>query len=195
MKKKGTTNYSSTIISEKLKSLNDASSAALLGDFNFAEDSWDNASRYIKPEEKNLEQCEAHMEKVRYFTPITENILFTKSRNEWFWRELVDVLYFRTEETIARIKRLSIPKNKSSSTSVSEEEIQKAKSFPITSLLNFKGRSSICPFHSETSSSLYYYPKTNSAYCFGACQKSYDSIEVYKLLNKCTFVQAVKALQ
>ncbi len=73
--------------------------------------------------------------------------------------------------------------------------VEKAKEFPITDLIDFKGRNAKCLWHNERTGSLYYYPKSNTVHCFGACGKSFDSIDVYRQLNNCDFVTAVKSLQ
>lgn len=75
-----------------------------------------------------------------------------------------------------------------------EVNIGKAKLYPIDLLLDFKMGFAICPFHSEKSGSLKYYIKENTCYCFGACQKKYDAIDVYMKLYNVSLIQAVKKL-
>lgn len=74
------------------------------------------------------------------------------------------------------------------------DEVLKAKAYPLDNLMEFQGKQACCPFHNEKTPSLHYYAKTNSAYCFGACGKSYDSINVYQQLHSVGFIDAVKAL-
>jgi DNA primase len=75
-----------------------------------------------------------------------------------------------------------------------DDRVLRAKSYPLTNLIEFRQRKACCPWHSEKTPSLHYYPKTNTAYCFGACGKAYDSIDAYRLKNGVGFVDAVKAL-
>ncbi len=72
--------------------------------------------------------------------------------------------------------------------------VEKAKEFPITDLIDFKGRTAKCIFHEDRNPSMHYYPKTNTCYCF-SCNTYGDSIKVYQTINNCDFVTAVKALQ
>lgn len=74
-----------------------------------------------------------------------------------------------------------------------EDTILKAKSYPLSKLIAFTKRKALCPWHNEHSPSLHYYPKTNSAYCFG-CGKVVDSIEAYRHIHSCGFKQAVEEL-
>ncbi len=73
-------------------------------------------------------------------------------------------------------------------------EIQRAKSYPIDQLIDFKKNKACCPFHNEKTPSLHYYRENNSVYCFG-CAKYGDAIDVYRQLHNCSFKQAIKALQ
>ena len=72
--------------------------------------------------------------------------------------------------------------------------VEKAKQFPITSLLDFHYRKARCIFHDDHSPSLHYYPRTNTVYCF-VCHTFADSIKVYKTMHNCSFKQAVLKLQ
>ena len=75
-----------------------------------------------------------------------------------------------------------------------DEVKRKAKEFPCTEILAFTKHKAHCPLHNEKTPSLHYYPKTNSAYCFGGCGKSFDSIELYRAVHGVTFMEALKAL-
>lgn len=75
-----------------------------------------------------------------------------------------------------------------------DDKVLRAKAYPIENLIDFRGRKACCPWHKEKTPSLQHYPKTNSAYCFGACGRAYDSIDAYKLKYGATFTQAVKEL-
>ena len=65
----------------------------------------------------------------------------------------------------------------------------------MTSLLDFnRHRKMCCPWHNEQTPSLVYYPKTNTAYCFGACGRRYDAIDAYMLKHGLNFTQAIKQM-
>lgn len=74
------------------------------------------------------------------------------------------------------------------------DKVLRAKSYPMTNLIDFRQKKACCPWHSEKSPSLAYYPKTNTAYCFGACGRSYDSIDAYRMKYGGGFMDAVKEL-
>lgn len=74
------------------------------------------------------------------------------------------------------------------------DKILRAKSYPMTNLIQFNRRKAVCPWHNERTPSLNYYSKTNSAYCFGQCGRAYDSIDAYRYVHDCDFLTAVKEL-
>lgn len=74
------------------------------------------------------------------------------------------------------------------------DAVLKAKAYPLENLIDFKRKKACCPWHNEKTPSLAYYPKTNSAYCFGSCGRAYDSIDAYRIKYGVGFVDAVKAL-
>lgn len=75
-----------------------------------------------------------------------------------------------------------------------DDRVLKAKSYPMTNLIEFIQKKACCPWHNEKTPSLAYYPKTNSAYCFGACGRAYDSIDAYRHVHGGSFVNAVNEL-
>ena len=122
---------------------------------------------------------------------IAKYIIERKSNEKEFWNGIIEVLYQIPAEFI--IKRNNLAINKKEYGNVLN--IERAKAYPITNLIEFKGRTAKCFNHTERTSSLYYYPDNNTCHCFGACGKSFDSIDVYQILNNCSFIEAVKALQ
>lgn len=75
------------------------------------------------------------------------------------------------------------------------DDVAVAKLVPMDSLMEFTRRKAVCPWHNERTPSLHYYPKTNSAYCFGSCGRAYDVIDLYRLQHSCSFRDAVDALK
>lgn len=76
------------------------------------------------------------------------------------------------------------------------DKVLKARGVPMTNFIQFKHNKVCCPWHNEKTPSLQYYPKTNTAYCFGQCGRSYDAIDAYMLVKelygKQGFKQAIK---
>ncbi len=75
---------------------------------------------------------------------------------------------------------------------VTDEMIDKAKQFPIESLIEVKRKVALCPFHNEKTPSLSIH--NNKYHCFG-CGESGDTISLVRHLNNYTFKQAVEFLQ
>lgn len=71
---------------------------------------------------------------------------------------------------------------------------ERAKAYPIDRLITVRGdRKAICPFHNEKTPSLHVY-KDNTAFCYGGCQRAYDSIDIYMHQHSCDFKTAVEEL-
>ncbi len=75
-----------------------------------------------------------------------------------------------------------------------DDTILKAKAYPLSNFIEFTRYKAVCPFHNEKTGSLHYYPKTNTAYCFGSCGRTYDAIDFYKAVHNCSFKKAVSEL-
>jgi DNA primase len=75
-----------------------------------------------------------------------------------------------------------------------DDKVLRAKSVPMTDFIDFTRRKACCPWHNERTPSLHYYPKTNSAYCFGGCGRAYDTIDAYRLTHNVSFLEAVSEL-
>jgi DNA primase len=71
-------------------------------------------------------------------------------------------------------------------------DLEKAKSYPIEKLIEFRQRKAKCIWHNEKSGSLHLY-KDNHVYCFG-CSRGGDAIDVYQTLNNASFEEAVNYL-
>ena len=110
------------------------------------------------------------------------------------------------ERHIYRLKRLLSIVNPPSSTTHRrwiriDELIEKARLYPIEQLARDKLELSssgdkfvgLCPFHEERTGSCYFYPESNTFYCFG-CQAKGDVITFYMRFNDVDFKDAVQAL-
>lgn len=74
-----------------------------------------------------------------------------------------------------------------------DDRVLRAKSYPLTNLIEFARNKACCPLHNEKTPSLHYYKKTNTAYCFG-CGKTVDSIDAYRNKYNTSFLEAVDEL-
>lgn len=107
------------------------------------------------------------------------------------YREMEDELFDLCLEATADNPDL-LPKKIVSEGSVSEIEIQRAREFPITELIENKRMWAVCPFHSDREPSLYL--KKNFYHCF-ACGVSGDTIKLTQHVYNVDFKTAVKMLQ
>lgn len=74
------------------------------------------------------------------------------------------------------------------------DRIMQAKEFPVNELIQFnRGGFAKCIAHGETTPSLKYYPKTNTCFCF-SCSKTFDSIEIVRVLYGKSFLEAISYL-
>ena len=74
-----------------------------------------------------------------------------------------------------------------------ESDIQKAKAYPIENLIEFNTAGfAKCIAHNEKTASMKRY--NNKVHCFG-CNKSFDSIDIYILINNVSFSEAVNFLK
>lgn len=75
---------------------------------------------------------------------------------------------------------------------IKPEEVLRARDFPISELVHFKRRLTLCIWHDEKTPSLHLFPD-NHVHCFG-CGKTGDAIAVSMQLNHCSFREAVAKL-
>ena len=120
-----------------------------------------------------------------------KSLVYGDSLHRWFWFDIIEELFIKNQR---KFYEKLLPRESIESVYKDQLDIPRAKSYPITNLLEFKGRQAKCIFHDDNKPSLYYYPDTNTVYCF-ACQTYGDSISVYQKLNNCNFIDAVKKLQ
>jgi hypothetical protein len=123
----------------------------------------------------------------------------------WFWRKWLILTDGKKLDTIDRhIFRLArLLRHISGKTSnlygVNNDLIESAREVPIENVLNGPFRRSgktlkaLCPFHQERTPSFVIYTQNNHAHCFG-CGIKGGVIDMYMLLNSCTFREAIFAL-
>lgn len=77
---------------------------------------------------------------------------------------------------------------------LTEEQIQRAKNYPIERLLDFKNKKTTAFCHEDKSPSLTYWKEANKAKCF-ACNLLFNPVDVLMVRDGQTFRQAVLSLQ
>ena len=105
------------------------------------------------------------------------------------------------DKNIARLQRFLQPvvNEPKQSNTITDNQIEDARSIPIESLLNQEFRRSgsnlvgRCPFHDENTPSFYIYVQENRGWCFG-CNKGGDAIDIVMCLHDFNFRDAVQYL-
>jgi hypothetical protein len=91
----------------------------------------------------------------------------------------------------ARLKRAQDPGKEYGR--VTDEDKQKAKDYPIESLVQFKRGVALCPFHGDKTPSMNKVKNENKAHCF-SCNQTWDSIDFVRQMEGLDFEGAVKFL-
>lgn len=164
-----------------------------MGDFCLGLKMFPEAEEYVKHQ---LIEAELKLKEIKEAEEQIEDILYKKCKkdDEWFWRMIAEEVIIQPAKRYyeAIVRRNVFALTKKSRKAVLN--IQKAKAYPITDLLEFnRANKAKCIFHEDKDPSLTYYPKTNSVYCWG-CNTYADSIKVYRQLKNCSFIEAVKQL-
>lgn len=121
--------------------------------------------------------------------PTLEDLEEDKGECESLWKSTYFHEAFTKEEK--HINRRQVKVNRKFDGS----DIENAKTYPLHQIYKFgNDDKAVCLFHNEKTGSLHYYPKTNSAYCFGGCGKSYDVIDIYQQIHNVSLKEAIKEL-
>lgn len=144
-----------------------------------------------------IKKRKSEYKKMTKFVPLTDpnlcfvrnslNLYTAKEKHEAQLKQLETVLYL-----ITRPKDATVNPN-----AITAAQVEAARQFPISGLIEFHRSFAICPWHGEKTASLHLLPNCGEtrAYCQGACHKTYDVIDAYMLLNpSATFIDAVKYL-
>jgi len=75
---------------------------------------------------------------------------------------------------------------------ITPQDIERAKEYPIDSMLVVKRGMALCPFHGEKTPS-FQVKKNNTFICYG-CGQYGDSIDLYQKIHNVSFIEAVKVL-
>lgn len=161
-----------------------------LSDYQIAEAFGDTLSSIYK---EKIDELDQNLHQVMNFLE-TLNLPRYNELDRWFAREALPDWAKRDMKAIEHINKirklhLKLKRNPSSE----RLNIEKAKSVPITSIYEFKGRGNqvSCPFHKDEhpSASIKY----NRLICF-QCGEKLDGIALFMKLNKVSFHDAVKIL-
>ena len=167
----------------------------------------------IFPEAKSvipLKIDERREEYKELFDTIKKKLTIIKNvKTDWgtklFWREWIKLndgeKLMEVDSHLSRLKRaLYLIRGQPPAKSwVSEDQIRAVLAVPLENLLNQKLKRSgnvligLCPFHNEKHPSFYIYTKTNTCWCYG-CNKGGDTITFVRLLNDCSFREAIAYL-
>lgn len=135
-------------------------------------------------------------------------IVYEKAANEtgkWFWREWIKINegseLARIDRHIQRLKRLLVVDKPAGPSRITDNDIQRALQVPIIDIastqlqLRKSGRNyaALCPFHNERNPSCFFYPESNSFYCF-SCGAGGNVINYMRKINGAAFPEVVKQL-
>ena len=135
-------------------------------------------------------------------------IVYEKATNEtgrWFWREWIKVNegseLARIDRHIQRLKRLLVADKPAGPGRITDDDIQRALQVPIIDIASMQlqlrksGRNyaALCPFHNERNPSCFFYPESNSFYCF-SCGAGGNVINYMRKINGAAFPEVVKQL-
>lgn len=116
-----------------------------------------------------------------------EDVLADKADRESMWLST-----FFHDAFIKLERRAEKSEKRAWERSESDDALVRAKSYPVDNLISFDRQGNAkCLWHNERSGSLHYYKDSNNCYCFGACGRVYDSVDIYMALHKCKFKEAV----
>lgn len=114
-----------------------------------------------------------------------------ESRQQAFWKKAQRDSEKRAKKLINELKREMNPDKMKDD--ITDEMIERAKDYPVENLVDIGKAGICCLWHDEKTASMKL-TKRNRLRCYGACGKSFDSIDVYRHLHGATFIEAVKAL-
>jgi len=167
----------------------------------------------IFPEAKTIIRMNLLNEIKRYEKDLNQALLINRKFNNeilsrvrygyrWFYEMVRDIIYVSPlkegKERKIKQNRFYIsslkPAKKISADKITEQDIQRAKEVPIETFIEInRAGFAHCPFHEDKTSSLRVYKNENRWYCF-SCNAGSDVIDLVCMMNKLTFLEAVKFL-
>ena len=149
---------------------------------------------YVKYKKKRIKHLKSTVQLYEFFLKHVNSIVVDKNLT-YLEKKLEIELYGKYRKKLKmfknEIKRL---KGNVSKKGLTELQIQNARNYPISNLVEFnRANKSKCVFHEDKNPSMHYYKDSNSVYCF-SCHKSGDAIEVTRALCNLNFKEAVSRL-
>jgi len=89
---------------------------------------------------------------------------------------------------------IALRKGNNSRADITEDMIQRAKSYPFTDLIEIQHNTARCFLHEDKKPSMHYYPASNTLHCF-SCHKTLDTIDYVMERDGLSFKDAVRGLQ
>lgn len=140
-----------------------------------------------------LDKREEIERRARMFSKASDRNTFIEFWTAWSIDGPLEEL-LKKQQRLQALYNLYFNKNKKVG-GVTPEMIDAAKAVPLDTLMEFNRQDkAICPFHDEKTPSFRYNREHNFAYCFGACARAYDSIDIIRERDGLGFVDAVKSL-
>lgn len=133
---------------------------------------------------------------------IEQNVYQSKIKGDFNVGDiLANMKLFPVENIIDKLShqirwlRLGLAKVNTNSNSLTDDQIQQARDFPVEDLIDTKRirRMWCCPFHEEDSPSFHIY-RENSWHCFGCSAHGKNAIDFVMKKNNLGFVEAVRFL-
>lgn len=104
--------------------------------------------------------------------------------------DMPQVMFFEAfDEIVAYNRALMRP----TSTGLTDEMVEEARNYPITSLFEFVRGKTRCPFHDDKNPSAFHGTRTNRLVC-PVCAKTWSSLDIMMERDGMTFKDAVKLL-
>lgn len=130
-----------------------------------------------------------------YFYTFMENTMYSEVIYVQRWLKYWKSIY----ELSAKKKFEPVFFEKSSSDEITDDDIARAKEYPLSELFDGNLKHSfgklvgLCPFHEDSTPSFTIFEEDNHYYCFG-CNAWGDSIDYYMKTNKVNMPEAVRTL-
>lgn len=129
------------------------------------------------PQEAAAIRCRYLYEMMGYYLESSSEIA-----DFWFWDAVEEAIYITEQARIQAEKKLAPFEN--------PLDIERAKEYPIESLIDFKNGWAVAWCHQDKRPSLSLNRKTNRARCW-PCGKTYNPIDVLMSRDNFSFVEAV----
>ncbi len=143
-----------------------------------------------------IDPVEALRARYRYlrtrFDDFKQLYSYHKQIDPYFWWMTEAATELR--ELVAYARRYKLQPT-ATRTGITDNMIQAAKSYPIGQLLELSHGRTFCFSHNSKAHDLSFHAKSNTVRCFGACGRSFNTIDILMIRDGMTFPAAVRYLQ